>query len=357
MDISKADKNFAINNYIDKEGIRFYSIPSKPFDLRGVFYEKKTCRFVRMPSDVADKVTKGVSYLNSNTAGGRLRFSTDSNIIVIDVEYESFNEFPHMPLSGVAGFTLLEELADGTFKHVFTFMPQHSVFCEEYKKGYKQSCNIVGGKMKNYILFFPLYNDVKSLKIGLKDVANVNEGKAYKKFKPFLYYGSSITQGGCSSRSDTCYQALIFKKSNIDYINLGFSGNARAENEMCDYISEIDCSAFICDYDHNATTVEYLNETHYHLYETFRKTHKLTPVILISRPDTEHDTQIKQRYNIIKATYDRAKKEGDKNIYLINGGDFFKKDRDACTVDGTHPNDLGFYKMAQKIYSVLKKII
>ena len=126
---------------------------------------------------------------------------------------------------------------------------------------------------------------------------------------------------------------------------------------MCEYLSGIDCSAFVCDYDHNAPDSVYLEKTHYALYETFRKKQPETPVVFISKPDIEHDTDRKVRRGIIKKTYLRAIAEGDENVYFIDGGTFFGKDRNACTVDGCHPNDLGFIRMANKIGAVLDKIL
>ena len=54
---------------------------------------------------------------------------------------------------------------------------------------------------------------------------------------------------------------------------------------------------------------------------------------------------------------EKAKKSGDKNVYFIPGKQLFGKfDRINCTVDGCHPNDLGFYRMAKRIYKELIKI-
>lgn len=366
MDISKIDKNFVIGGTFDKDGYRFYNIPCAPFDLYGVYYEKETERFVRMPSEIADRVNDGVALLNSNTAGGRLRFSTDSDSLAISVTYAGLCEMAHMPLSGSSGFTLLREEEDGRFTHVKTFMPDHT---GNTKNGFEQAVFICGentavvydkkdeGKMKNYILFFPLYNDVKSLSVGVAENAKVDHGKKYAPVKPILYYGSSITQGGCADRADNCYQAIISKRNNIDFINLGFSGSGRAEKIMCDYLANLNCSVFVCDYDHNAPDAVYLKETHYPLYETFRAKHLETPIIFISRPDTEHDFQAGKRFEVIKETYERAKKNGDDNVYLIDGGKFFEKERDACTVDGCHPNTFGFFKMANVIGECLQAVL
>jgi hypothetical protein len=52
------------------------------------------------------------------------------------------------------------------------------------------------------------------------------------------------------------------------------------------------------------------------------------------------------------------KEEGDENVYFIGGDQLFAgEDADSCTVDGCHPNDLGFYRMARGIETVLKTLI
>jgi lysophospholipase L1-like esterase len=57
-------------------------------------------------------------------------------------------------------------------------------------------------------------------------------------------------------------------------------------------------------------------------------------------------------------SYLKALENGDKNVYFIDGHAFFYGgDRDSCTVDGTHPNDLGFWFMANRIEKTLAEIL
>ena len=42
-------------------------------------------------------------------------------------------------------------------------------------------------------------------------------------------------------------------------------------------------------------------------------------------------------------------------MYYIDGESLFgAEDRQLCTIDRTHPNDLGFYRMAKTILPVMK---
>ena len=60
----------------------------------------------------------------------------------------------------------------------------------------------------------------------------------------------------------------------------------------------------------------------------------------------------KERFEIIEKTYLNALKKGDKNVYLIDGKALMKEAENDGTVDGCHPNDLGFYSMAKAVGDV-----
>ena len=128
---------------------------------------------------------------------------------------------------------------------------------------------------------------------------------------------------------------------------------------MIDYLATLDASIFVMDYDHNAPTAEHLQATHYPLYEALRTAHPDMPIIMMTKPDVDLDPAWSaKRRKVIEKSYRKAKRNGDTNVYYINGATLFgKDDRSACTVDGCHPTDLGFYRMAEKVEAVLSKLI
>ena len=350
MKIEKIDKNFSLREQVGVERERTdYVLPHSAFSLYGIFYDEKEQCFTRMDCEIADALGEGVGTLSRHTAGGRLRFATDSSVFQLTVAYDFLWLMSHMPLTGSSGFSLFEEKEEGEI-----FIKNLAPISSD-AHGFTAEIPLKGGVMRNYILYFPLYNDVKEITIALDKNAQVKAGKKYRDELPILYYGSSITQGGCASRPDQSYQALIAKRNNIDYINLGFSGNAKGEDLMVDYLASIDCGLFVCDYDHNAPTAEYLKNTHYRLYERYRKKRPDTPILFVTRPDITGDAEGEERLKIIYNTYRKAKRKGDKNVYFLSGKSFYgKKNRWDFAVDGCHPTDLGFLKMAEKIY---KKMI
>ncbi len=351
MEIQKIDKNFAQQEVTAQDGKDTYCIPDPKFSLYGVNYSEEDGAFLRMPMAIAQTVSPGVAGLNGCTAGGRLRFGTDSKSLDLIVA-AAIGRMQHMPASGSAGFTLCEETELGE-RLVASLMPTGADTA-----GYSATARLPGGSVRNYILHFPLYNAVRSLTLRLDAGATVTPGRAYLPPDPILYYGSSITQGGCASRAGSSYQAIIARHLNIDFINLGFSGNGKAEDAMVDYLRSIPCSIFVCDYDHNAPNAAYLKATHRRLYERYREKQPTTPILFLTRSDPERSDEGVQCRNVVRATYNAAVKNGDKNVRFLDGRRLFgDRDRDLCTVDGCHPNDLGFYRMACAIEKEIRKIL
>lgn len=358
MDIAKIDKNFKLDIDIPEKDVQWFNAAEDPFTLYGGFVDEKG--YYRMPREIAAKVSEGVDFLNTYTAGIRVRFSTNSPYIAIGVKWECLRRMNHMPASGSSGFDLFR-VNNGKHKFIASLIPTsfdsiggYSSF--KYLNAPIYEPHFTDGEVYDYILNFPLYNDVTELYIGIKEGSVFEKGGEYSNKAPVVFYGSSITQGGCASRPGNCYQNFLSRALDMDYVNLGFSGNGKAEDIMVTYLAGLEMSAFVSDYDHNAPTEEHLKNTHYKLYETIRKSHPNLPYIMITKPDYRNCEW--KRRTIIFETFMKAREAGDKNVYFIDGAGLFNGDEwDACTVDGCHPNDLGFYKMAQGILPVLKNVL
>lgn len=356
--ISEIDLNFK-SNAINTENLKIYRIDEKPFKLYGIYKPEGESEYIRIPREVAERTSQGVKDLNNHTSGGRLRFKTDSNRVVIKCTWNAFGLMPHMAATGSCGFDLY---ADG--EYAGTFIPTIT-YIDGYKPSYECSDGMEAEvtfnerKMRDIVINFPTYNSVSEIVIGLDADAQVCEGNEYRHTLPIVFYGSSITQGGCVSRPGNMYQNVLSRRLDFDYINLGFSGNARAEDAIADYISGLDMSLFFYDYDHNAPTVEHLEKTHYKMYKKVRDNHLDIPIIMVSRPSmTGGYKEVNERIDVIKNTLKRAQADGDKNVYFINGMDIFNShDKDMMTVDGCHPNDFGAFCMAEAFEKLLRELI
>lgn len=350
-------------------GIKWRDASDKCFTHYGLIkesiYENETPVYERMPQEIAKQgVNPELTMLARSTAGGRLRFKTDSKYIAIRVWWEVQYETPHQPSGGTSGFDLyLTE--DGKCRYYKTLMPPTRA--ENRHKGYRQIVYFETEKMRDVTIYFPIANRVDRLEIGLEETAQLLPAEGYALDKPIVFYGSSITHGGCASRPGNTYEGHVSRILNMDQRNMGFSDSARGEISIAEYIASLDMCAFVYDYDHNAPTPEWLRNTHYPFYKVIRKAKPNIPIICISRPAFElkdiaepgqREVETKERKAIILETMKRAKDEGDENIYFVDGSKLFEGEAsDACTVDGLHPNDLGFYRMAQALIPVLKQAL
>ncbi len=351
------DKNFDVKSASSKEDIEFYNIKQEPFKIYG-FCDLENYR--RVPKEVAEKVSEGVEALSKNTAGGRVRFKTDSDYIALKVFIPDINLMPHMALAGSLGFDMYE-LENGKYTHIATLMPGWGIDAinDVLKNGYYDCIvEFTQKKLRDITLNFPLYNRVSDVFVGVQKDCRLTAGEEYTNKNKVVYYGSSITQGGCASRPGNCYSHILSRRFDCDFLNLGFSGNAKGEDEMAQFIAGLPMDIFVYDYDYNTPSIEHLLNTHERMFKIIREKHPEIPVIMLSAPQYFQSEAFDERRKIIKTTYENAKKNGDENVYFIEGNKIFDiLGGDSCTVDRCHPNDLGFMCMAEAVGKIIKDII
>ena len=356
-DISKIDQRLAAPKESD-EDVRWIGADQEPITLHGVYFDEKNELYVRVPDEVAEATNPHIPTLAKMTAGGRIRFMTDSPFITIRATLPAFLPMPHMSLTGSHGFSVY---ADGCFQA--RYAPQVMEFTKENTSDplncpitFTQRKNLIPSKEMRVIdVYFPLYGGLKKLEIGLAPDAKIGKAPAYKIQKPFVFYGSSITQGGCVTRPGNDYISILARRFDADYINLGFSGNGNAEAPMIDYVNSFDGALFGFDYNMYADRPERVLPPHFSIYERIRKAHPDAVILLYDKPGKEHDP-CEVREKTIKETYERALALGDTHVAYVPAEALFgTTDRDACSVDGSHPNDLGAMRMADALYEAIKK--
>lgn len=357
MDVcGNVENKAAENSIVDNQEVVWYDARKAPFSLHG-FHEPKTePTFRRVPKEVADATSEGVSGLGGMSAGGRVRFSTNSPYVAIRSKQPSVGRSTFETMIETAGFDLY---IDGEFgsKCIGEFR-----IPDDMTDGYVALVYFGEFKERYITINFPIYSVVSNLEIGLNPSASLGGERPYRDIKPVYFYGSSIVNGTGASRPGLIYPNIISRDLNIDFRSLGFAGRAMGEQVMAEWLSKQDMSVFVCDYDHNAPTLEHLETTHYAFYETFRKSNPDVPYIMITRPDfwtrIHEQEHILQRRDIIMTSYLKARANGDKNVYFIDGMSFFTGTHQyECSIDGVHPNDEGYLRMADAIGTMIKYVL
>ena len=339
-------KTVPIETKIERDGLVFYDIDEAPFRIHGVYREG--ARYVRMPSDIAKTVGDGVGNLCAHTAGGRVRFITDSPYIAISIRVRGFSKFSFFPLSGTAGCDLY-----GGKRYFGTYAPPLDL-----TDHYEGVVDIFDPEEREYTVNMPLYSAVENLYIGIKAGSILRAAPDYAVTTPIVYYGSSIVQGGCAVRPGSNYESILGRMLDCDFINLGFAGCAKGEDEIAHYIAGLKMTALVYDYDHNAPTVDYYRKTHERMFKIIREAQPTLPIVMMSRPKYYLSPEEKERVAVMLQTYEHALAAGDKHVYCIRGADLLSEDiRENALVDNCHPTDGGFVSIAKVLGRTLDEIL
>lgn len=353
VDISKLDKNFA-GEEIQYEGLKIYNVRDSLFRIYGLYKAYENGRFKRMPHAEAVKMNPNVQELYTHTSGGRIRFRTDSTRIFLRSILPSVTKFDHMPKTGASCFDLY---VDGEYFNTFRHGVLNGLESQDKpENAYDSNLTFNEKKMRDVLINFPLYNSVEDVFIGLDEDAVILPAKEYAYGRPIVFYGSSITQGGCASHPGNAYFNILSRRLDADIVNLGFSSGCKGELAMAEYLANLDMSILVYDYDHNAGSAEYLKETHERMFNIIRKKQPNLPVIMITAADRKYG--IPERRDVIYQTYKNAVDAGDEHVYFIDGATIYAPvGRGLCTVDHIHPNDIGFLMMANAVEPVIRTIL
>ena len=326
-----------------------YNCFDEPIKVFGIpFFEEKR-KFERLPEQLRAKMSN-LEFLGRRCPGARIGFRTDAEEFTVKIYLKTLSLDIGMSIySCQSACVMIGDRQNSVFAALIN-PPNYNT--KVFEKTVKKSSN-----MEEVTIWLLRNEEIDNVEIIMPDYACV-EGPTPYKYGKALYYGSSITEGGCCCNVTNGYNALLSRWLDLDYYNFGFSGKARGELEMADYINTIDMSLFVMDYDHNAPNVEHLRNTHEPFFKRIREVNPKLPILILSKPDFDYTEDGKERRAVIENTYNNAVKAGDKNVYFVDGETFFgEHDRHLFTIDRTHPNDLGFYRMASVILPRMKKIL
>ncbi len=176
-----------------------------------------------------------------------------------------------------------------------------------------------------------------------------------------VVHGSSITHGIAAGRAGMAYSSRLGRDTGLYCINLGFSGQCTMQPEFASYLSRVEADAFVFDCFSNPSA-EVINERFDAFVDTIRRTHPTTPLIFlqtIRRETRNFSTRIEKFEREKQAAAEaqvRDRMKTDKNIYFVDPGDLLGSGHIA-TADGTHPTDLGFTYMLDRIEPQIRKIL
>ncbi len=335
--------------------LRWHSPKDGPFRLSGFCWLETEDRYRRLPVQPPWPLPEPVDRLADSTAGGQIRFRTDSATLAVRVELAGPPNMDHMPATGQCGFDAYVG-EPGTERYWATARPRLGETHYEVMIGRADD-----RPEREITLNFPLYQGVVSVEIGLDPDATVAAPTPFG-LDRVVIYGTSITQGGCASRPGMAYPAILGRRIPAEFVNLGFSGNGRGEPEVARTIAQIDeVSCFVLDYHANQGNPDLLRSTGAEFIEILRERHPNTPILFMSRPSMARELvnnanrlrRITGRDTIAEVVAE-ARAAGDEQVHFLDVSDL---DITEGTVDGVHPTDLGFLQLADLVEPTLRTIL
>ena len=309
--------------------------------------------FQRLPQKYKKSVRKEVWELSENSAGVSISFLSNTTEIIVKWSLKHDLKMNHMTDAGIKGVALYEKKND-TWHYIGTGLPNG-------KKNEKTLLKDASKTLREYCLYLPLYDTVTNLQLGLDDDCTFEE--AINKNRPIVFYGTSITQGGCASRPGLAHTNIISRKLDHECINLGFSGNGHLENSVGSIMSNIDASLYIIECMYNVNK-DMVTSNIIPLIKTIRKNPvaKKTPIIFIEQCiidigsiHNEFINSVIEKNDELNKQVDKAINKGEKDLFMIKQIGGIDEDSEA-TVDGIHFNDLGFQRYADHFLKNIKEL-
>ena len=311
--------------------------------------------FERFPARAEAEVRPPVWGLSRHATGLGVRFtSTATRVRVRWTVTEERLALPHMPATGVSGLDLYAR-DDGQWYFVGGARPTASP---------TNDALVIDGltpTSREFRLYLPLYNGVSRLEVG------VPEGAAFRfeppaSTRPLVVYGTSITQGCCASRPGMSYTAMLGRRLDLPVVNLGFSGNGKAEPEVARLLADLDPAIYVLDPLPNLTPAQVI-ERMPHLIDTIRAARPQTPIVLVEhlrypnlrfRPEKAADVAAANAS--LRRMHQARVAAGDSRLLLVPSASLLGTDGDG-TVDDSHPTELGFARMVDGLEPYLRRAL
>lgn len=323
------------------------TLAGQVFPIQGTYHRVDTTAFSQLPAAVSKLLTQG--------AGLAISFKTNSTALRAKWCVTKARQLNNMTAIANKGLDLYIR-ENGKWQYAGVGRPDS--VCSEY-----EIVRNMDRTEKECLLYLPLYDELKSLLIGIDPGAFIQPMPDPFR-KRVVIYGSSIVQGASASRPGMAYPARLSRQTGIHFLNLGLSGSAKMEKSVADLVSTVPADAYILDCVPNSTPEQISKRTAY-LVRTIRSKHPHAPIIMVQSIfresgyfDKSVGDRVRQQNGNYLKEFERLKQEGVKHLYFISAENMLGDDHEGTT-DGTHPNDIGFDRMIQvlqpRILEVLKE--
>ena len=333
-----------------KEGVKFHYTEASQLTLTGKLFPDTPNPYHRVDTVIHKGFTQRENLQVRESSGLAVAFRTNSTAITVRTVYGQM-EYP-TNTNGIAarGYDL------------YIRQGKEWIFAAARVQGNGNEGKTLtlirdmDGSTHECLLYLPLYSEVNSVRIGVEDGAFIEALP-----NPFRYrvgiFGSSYTHGSSTSRGGMTYPAQFTRKTGIQLLSLGCSGNSKLQPYFAKALAAADVDAYVFDSFSNPDA-KMIEERLFPFIETIQAAHPDIPLIFqrtIRRESRNFNLVVEEKEAAKQAMSDSlmaiaCKKY--KNVYYIVPNASAKDH--LASVDGTHPTNYGYTLWEQ---SVEKKIL
>ncbi len=330
--------------------------------LKGILWQNTDSAnfYNRLPSVAKQNVREDVWNLAKNMTGVYIDFFTNAGSIIVQYQIPRDLIFDGMSRISTNGLDMHAQDLSGNWHFI---NGSHS-----FKDTITFTCSNIDPdiKIKRYRLYLPLHNVPRWLAIGVPKNADFTVEPA-SVLHPIVFYGTSIMQGGSTSRHGLTWFNILGRRLKQPMINLGFSGNGRLERPIIDLIKSVDAQLFVLDCQPNLIPYNKIQEKEIEqkitdAVQLLHDEHPKTPILLVehsgSIAKTTLDTSLTRKYQqssaVLYNTYLKLKKIIP-GLYVLTAREIGLSYE--STGDGTHPNDIGMMQYANAYEKAINQIL
>ena len=308
-------------------------------------------RLWRLPARSANHLPDAVRKLMRYPDGGRMRFASNSSQLRLRVSAAHLTRMGSMSSYGSRG---IDAYVDGSY------------WCSAAVANTgSQDLTLLQGatrQTRRITVYLPTFQEVQVQAIGLDAGADVGPPTPFALGKPIVFYGSSIAQGACASRPGMTYEAILARRLNVDFVNLGFSGAGKAEPEVVEFVTQLDACCFV--FDLGKSYRRQPADVYGAMLDTIRAAHPDTPMVCVTPIfstreffDSSYADLSKYVRDVMTRAAAKRIQAGDAKIHLVDGLDLLGRDDADAFQEGVHPTDLGFSRIADRLEPLLRKLL
>lgn len=331
--------------------MEWHDLTDTRFTVSGLpWWEETRPKLIRFPESMRSELPKSEKLGEAaygkglQPSGARIRWRTDSRSLVVKARWSGAQSCYNLSRWAYCG---IELWVDGEY-----WQARGPIDDQDYAVGFFDG---LPATTRDFCLYAPCYATCEIPGIGMTDGAPILPPTPFALPLPVVFYGTSITQGGCAGRPSLAWPAMVARMLDVDFVNLGLSGAGRGEPEMARIVGSIPASLYVVDLGYNNPTPEEFAAMFPVFLDTLRPL--VTAPVLVCSP-TFSTLEVYSGERRLAPVREITRREcAARGLRLVEGYDLLgPNDRDGLC-DHTHPNDIGMKYIAERLAPVVGEMI